>query len=174
MRQRFKSPASRLFTQPFIQTQIKENIKAPRHWPLRGNSPVTGEFPAEMASNAENVSIGWRHHIYSKWVSGVISVWRHRLTGTTIPIKKIKRQKLLIFMMEIPTSLKCSVLERIPNIYECIFGIAGEYMFSSDINCGMYHDKRVFPWFGYKNVCCEILKMVKKSVECDRKLWGRV
>ena len=25
---------SRLFIQPFIQTQIKENIKAPRHWPL--------------------------------------------------------------------------------------------------------------------------------------------
>ena len=31
-----KSPASRLITQPFIQTQIKENIKAPRHWPLCG------------------------------------------------------------------------------------------------------------------------------------------
>ena len=31
-----KSPASRLFTQSFIQTQIKENIKAPRHWPLCG------------------------------------------------------------------------------------------------------------------------------------------
>ena len=29
-----KSPASPLFTQPFIRTQIKENIKAPRHWPL--------------------------------------------------------------------------------------------------------------------------------------------
>ena len=27
-----------------------------------GNSPVTGEFPALMASNAENVSISWRHH----------------------------------------------------------------------------------------------------------------
>ena len=27
-----------------------------------GNSPVTGEFPAQMASNAENVSIWWRHH----------------------------------------------------------------------------------------------------------------
>ena len=27
-----------------------------------GNSPVTGEFPAERASNAENVSIWWRHH----------------------------------------------------------------------------------------------------------------
>ena len=26
-----------------------------------GKSPVTGEFHAQMASNAENVSIGWRH-----------------------------------------------------------------------------------------------------------------
>ena len=34
-----------------------------------GNSPGTGEFPAQMASNAENVSIWWRHHernIYCK------------------------------------------------------------------------------------------------------------
>ena len=28
-----------------------------------GNSPVTGEFPAQMANNAENVSIWWRHHV---------------------------------------------------------------------------------------------------------------
>ena len=27
-----------------------------------GNSPETGEFPAQMASDAENVSIWWRHH----------------------------------------------------------------------------------------------------------------
>ena len=27
-----------------------------------GNSPRTGEFPAQMASYAENVSIWWRHH----------------------------------------------------------------------------------------------------------------
>ena len=27
-----------------------------------GNSPGTGEFPAQRASNAENVSIWWRHH----------------------------------------------------------------------------------------------------------------
>ena len=27
-----------------------------------GNSLGTGEFPAQMASNAENVSIWWRHH----------------------------------------------------------------------------------------------------------------
>ena len=27
-----------------------------------GNSPETGGFPVQMASNAENVSIWWRHH----------------------------------------------------------------------------------------------------------------
>ena len=34
-----------------------------------GNSPVTDEFPAQRVSNAENVSIWWRHHIRSvmKW-----------------------------------------------------------------------------------------------------------
>ena len=35
-RWRLKSPAPRLFTEPFIQTQTKEKIKAPRHWPLCG------------------------------------------------------------------------------------------------------------------------------------------
>ena len=28
-----------------------------------GNSSVTGEFPSQRASNAENVSIWWRHHV---------------------------------------------------------------------------------------------------------------
>ena len=28
-----------------------------------GNSPVTGEFPAQRANNTENVSIWWRHHV---------------------------------------------------------------------------------------------------------------
>ena len=32
-----------------------------------GNSPAIREFPAERASNAENVSIWWRHHGTSWW-----------------------------------------------------------------------------------------------------------
>ena len=48
----------------FFQVEIKEKIKAPRHWPLCGKFTGTGEFPAQMASNAENVSIWWRHHGY--------------------------------------------------------------------------------------------------------------
>ena len=40
-RWRLKSSASRLFTQPFIQAQIKENINSPRNWLL------WGEFTSE-------------------------------------------------------------------------------------------------------------------------------
>ena len=29
-----------------------------------GNSPVSSEFPTQRASNAENVSIWWRHHVW--------------------------------------------------------------------------------------------------------------
>ena len=36
------------------------NVRVTGH--CAGKSPGTGEFPAEMASNAENVSIWWRHH----------------------------------------------------------------------------------------------------------------
>ena len=59
---RLKSPVSRLFTQPFIRAQINENSKAPRHWQLWGKFTGTGEFPAQIASNADNFSIWWRHH----------------------------------------------------------------------------------------------------------------
>ena len=59
---RLKSPALGLFPQPFIRAQIKENIKARVIGLCAGNSPGTGEFPAQMASYAETVSIWWRHH----------------------------------------------------------------------------------------------------------------
>ena len=36
--------------------------QAARHWPLCGEFTGTGEFPAQMASIAENVSIWWSHH----------------------------------------------------------------------------------------------------------------
>ena len=39
-----------------------------------GNSPVTGEFPAQMASNAENVSIWWRHHAGRFLLTGLATV----------------------------------------------------------------------------------------------------
>ena len=52
-----------------------------------GNSPVTGEFPAQMASNAENVSIDdvimnmenvsmpWRHYVIGLTLHCVFKMW---------------------------------------------------------------------------------------------------
>ena len=45
--------------------------QTPRHWPFAGKTPVTSEFPAQKASNAENVSIWWRRH--GVWLG--ISSW---------------------------------------------------------------------------------------------------
>ena len=38
--------------------------QTPRHWPLCGEFTGIGEFPAQRASNVENISIWWRHHEY--------------------------------------------------------------------------------------------------------------
>ena len=45
-----------------FKAQIKETSKLGVTGLCEGNSPVTSEFPAQRASNAENVSIWWRHH----------------------------------------------------------------------------------------------------------------
>ena len=56
-----KSPASRLFTQLFVQVQIKENIKALHHWPLRGNAQFGSKsaihcpvWPRNLTDDLEN------------------------------------------------------------------------------------------------------------------------
>ena len=51
-----------MFTQPFIQAQIKKTSKLRVIGLCVGNSPVTGEFPTQRANNAENVSVRSRHH----------------------------------------------------------------------------------------------------------------
>ena len=70
-RWRLKSPASGLFIQPFIQARSKKTSKLRVTGLCEGNSPVTGEFPAQGASNAENVSIWWRHHVLHNVITGI-------------------------------------------------------------------------------------------------------
>ena len=47
----------------FLRHKSKKTSKIPVTGLCEGNSPVTDEFPAQMASNVENVSISWRHHV---------------------------------------------------------------------------------------------------------------
>ena len=88
MRLRLKSPSSQLLIQPFIQAQIKENTKAPRHWLLCGEFTGTGEFPAQMTSNAENLMTsscrGVGYWIPSQYKDVLLSVYGSHYKGKTV------------------------------------------------------------------------------------------
>ena len=80
-----------------FRAQIKENIKAPRHWPLCEEFTGTGEFPAQRASYAENVSIWWRHHGFTvNFIMRVKMLFLIRstrnLSGTMVMTKVYARQ----------------------------------------------------------------------------------
>ena len=59
-----KSPTSRLFTQILCRHRSKKTSKLCVISLCVGNSPMTAEFLAQRVSNAENVSIVWRHHVW--------------------------------------------------------------------------------------------------------------
>ena len=46
-----------------FKAHIKETSKLRVTGLCEGNSPVTGEYPTQRSSNAENVSIWWRHNV---------------------------------------------------------------------------------------------------------------
>ena len=76
------SLASQLFAWPFVAAEIKENIEAPRHWPLWGESNGHRWIPLKRASNVENVSIWWRHYetnavLFYRWVNQACMIWKN-------------------------------------------------------------------------------------------------
>ena len=75
-----------------------------------GYSPVTGEFPAQRSSNAENISIWWRHHGFDI---------RSRLTNITLNIiKRIWSWDRLIFITKIPKPKKMFLYWKWPQTLE--------------------------------------------------------
>ena len=54
-----------VFAQSFVQAQIKENIKALRHWPLWGEFTGDRWIPRTKGQWRGNISIWWRHHAAS-------------------------------------------------------------------------------------------------------------
>ena len=53
-----------------------------------GNSPVTGEFLAQKASNAENVPIWWRHHFSVKFARQATVRFGRRLRNHKANLKR--------------------------------------------------------------------------------------
>ena len=73
-RWRLKSPASQLFTQAFIQTQMKENIKAPRRWPLWGEFTAHRIHRSSVTSPHKGPASGKCFHLMtSSWIFTIIS-----------------------------------------------------------------------------------------------------
>ena len=119
---RLKSPACRWFAQPFVQAQIKENIKAPRPWlfrgihrwlvpwPLRGihrwlvNSPYKGPVTRKMFLFDEVIML-WRLW-YHRWRQN----WHHDTYKCSIYIHKqayITRNSPMKFSIPTKTTVWC-------------------------------------------------------------------
>ena len=64
-----------------------------------GNSPVIGEFPAQRASNAENVSIWWRHHIRAECHVWWLPMYEHPPSASRAPSQYKDR---LIYVWRFP------------------------------------------------------------------------
>ena len=68
VRWRLKSQPHDCLLNRLFRRRLKKTSKLRVTGLCAGNSPVTGEFPAQMTSNAENVSIWWRHH-HMSWTN---------------------------------------------------------------------------------------------------------
>ena len=82
-----------------------------------GNSPETGEFPAQMASNAENVSIWWRHHGQTiKYVS----LFHHAIFCTKSPGDHMQRRCIdaVITMIWYVMKYTSEAVNRAPSQYK--------------------------------------------------------
>ena len=84
------SMASQITSLTIVYSTVYSNTDQRRHQKLRvtglcaRNSPVAGEIPAQMASNAENVSIWWRQHGASPFSKHIDSIHHNLLLKLSI------------------------------------------------------------------------------------------
>ena len=52
-----------VYSTVYSDADIKKTHQTPRHRPLCGEFTGDRWIPAQMASDVENVSIWWRHHV---------------------------------------------------------------------------------------------------------------
>ena len=85
-----KSPASRLFAQPFVRAQTKEIIEAFLHWSLWGEPPIIDGLPSQRASYVENVSIWWRRGDFVDILpSFSLSMCKHNHVYIAVSLKRL-------------------------------------------------------------------------------------
>ena len=96
-----KSPFIRLIVSQLMWTHITELSKSSLLAPCEENSAMTGEFPAQGASNAEKASIWWRYHdedIFKAWNDRlyiILSLQSKTMTKTSHERLNVRNQRQL-------------------------------------------------------------------------------
>ena len=120
------------------------------------NSPVTGEFPTQRASNAENISIWWRHHailIYI-FVMAVSVINDANAFVTSLKSHEISEYFLSLIWYEV---LRHPTVQWRPNFSPFIYG--------AEMNIdGLVHDCSIF----ISNALEILQSCTKPSIYFDR------
>ena len=82
-----------------------------------GNSPGTGEFPAQMASNTENVSIWWRHDVDGDFDKFMKCAQMNRLVFIQLIIKTDQVNYVLNMSVIDETTVLIIFVKHCNNIY---------------------------------------------------------
>ena len=78
-----------------------------------GNSPGTGEFPAQKASNAKKVSIRWRHHAKCITVCICVYIARHNQRCSRYLCAPGHRSQAKILCMKHKQAVAVLIMDRI-------------------------------------------------------------
>ena len=132
-----------------------------------GNSPVTGEFPAQMASNTENVSILRRLHVYisfqTAYVSIKLPIQRHtiRLKWDSTWFKPLIQDN----RNNRPVNVICQ---------ECSFPVGSipcqQTLARTDGSISTGERQRAV-WIAFIEISCMIIEMHKNLWRCPGSVW---
>ena len=146
-----------------FRRRSKENIKAPRHWPLCGEFTGTGKFPTQRASYAENVSIWWRHH--QAILGGEVD------SGWALTALLRSPGWLQCISPDIAQSMLCAI----GSIYDIIKGL---FCFRHSTPSNYYLDVRLLAGVEHRNVCRVYPAESVSKMEISRlplcNLWGSI
>ena len=135
-RWRLKSPAARLFTQSFNRAQVKENIKAPRHWPCAvnslGNLPGNIYFVMCFFGNGRHnfkqprVSTKWFDRLNHKDVY-VNPPWpaNQKPSQVIIQVTDLPANQIYCFLNFQGQAIHCTIVLYYYSIYGYVSGVTG-------------------------------------------------
>ena len=154
-----------------FRRRSKKTSKLPVTGLCAGNSPVTGEFPAQMASNAENVSVWWRHHelvsmfmdrhTIKEWAKLVYNHHYHPNNPTPPPSPSTTKRPFIRIHLEgcVDFRGKCRMVKSLNFItWEWIL-----FIIIIETVCGKFN----LDPFRHVNTCLVLIRLVLSNILCS-------